>query len=250
MKRLRPDAAAACLRIAANDNSNNAWRAAPLCKCGWGDGGVRMVVGLCAAVLGLSACGEREASPEIPEAIERMMSASFPADGQIYVQSQERFLINSFTNLCLHQSSGELKGQYYSTPFNDYFRQVMNKERSIDSKGRFSDSNLDCKKERSVFLFSKSWPNRQGKPYKLVLAVWQGPIDAQGQPEAYWVGGVERGEGNMPPVMITSPFDIPGTGPTDEQSKKLSQMRLKEQKGFDGSRLSEKFAWSVQGDEE
>lgn len=129
--------------------------------------------------------------PKVPEIVQQMMAVEFPADGQVHVRSEGEFSIKGDTPLCIFQDDGRIYGMLFA----EYASQIVNGASSISSSGDYWNSDAECKARNAIFLQSARLPNRDDEPYKLSRAVWQGEPAAGG---AYWVGGVERVNGDFP----------------------------------------------------
>lgn len=144
---------------------------------------LRIGSGLCtalAAAMLVSGCGGGGA--DVPEAVTALMAKEFAADGQVHVQSREKIVIKPETAVCYI-------GGYF--PNSTELFKALGQSASTQSGSRMRPAREErCKSERDAVLsYGTQTPNRSGKPYKLVLAVWQGDVAKGG---AYWVGGVER----------------------------------------------------------
>ena len=160
-------------------------------------GGRRMgpLLGLALLAGALCGCGGASDIPDIPDVVETMMAAKFPADGQIHVQSQGKIAIKPETAFCTFPDSFGID----SDAMIKLFRMLKQPTTHPSGSGRWGlpvDKYSDCKLADAVLVAGSQLQNRQGKPYKLVLAVWQGD---PGKGGAVWVGGVEREAGMLHP---------------------------------------------------
>ena len=158
-----------------------------------------MLRGVCAMALMLGGCSDGEnGAPEVPAAIQEMMAADFPADGEIHVQSRGTFEIRPETKVCRAQRD-------VVSDFKDAAPSLLGPglgeagaAASSGLSGRLGEAMSDgtvCSPDRINVI--NTWGlslNRDGTPYRLVAAVWQGdPADGG----AIWVGGLER-RGDLP----------------------------------------------------
>lgn len=158
------------------------------------------------SLLALAACGQQapkqteggdpnwkppKAAVEVPDEIKKIAAMPFPADGTIHViASKGRIEIKPDTPVCYMpdgffiESSKLFRalGQPFSTQEGDRIQPA--------AKGQ-------CRFTDNVVLFrGKYSENRNGAPYKLVLAVWQGNMSTDRS--AYWIAGIERLNGLRP----------------------------------------------------
>ena len=166
----------------------------------------------------LSSCGEQSAGrnqAEIPAEIEHMMATEFPADGQVHVQSKGRFVVKPDTPVCYFPDGFSFEGRTLFTALGQPSSNQRGSGRQQPATAERCEFNFTTLLSKGVNL-----PNRQGRPYKLVLAVWQGDV-AEGK-GAYWVGGVERIAGQWhPEPQIFHPIEPPSNYRPDE-SKVIS----------------------------
>lgn len=134
--------------------------------------------------MALASCGGSSTDPRAPSAIEQLMQANFPADGQVHLlKAQGRFVIEPKTEVCAITQGFMVNSQKLFGAIG----QTWVSEAGGDRQRPATDP--ECKKQQTVYIFSIKSDNRQGKPYKLVLAAWQGDPAKGG---AVWVGGLER----------------------------------------------------------
>jgi hypothetical protein len=150
------------------------------------------------AVMALSGCGGVGA--DVPDAVKTMMAAEFPADGQIHVQSRGKIVIKPETPVCRHWK----KDGDFGVGSAKLFLALRQADAGPDGSERQLDAaEAGCRQSKSVVTFGRRFNNRNGEPYKLVLAVWQGDPAKGG---AVWVGRVERAVGIRPEQMRKQPF--------------------------------------------
>lgn len=135
----------------------------------------------------------------LPAFVEQAMKTPFPADGEIHVVSKQgQFEIGQKVIFCDLEIGSEvaiagwsagrfgIDGALLSKVF-EYFKQVQNQDGSSRQK-TFDD--IHCRSKNNTVLYSgQIFSNREGLPYKLVLAVWQ--TDSKNE-YVSWVGGIER----------------------------------------------------------
>lgn len=168
--------------------------------CAEGDGGVRAmkIVSATLASLLLAGCNSGDLASgqaQVPAAIEKMMGAEFPADGQIHVKAHGAFEIKPETMFCRHTNGLMVEPVAVSKLFKELGQPTTLKSGYPRANGKIG-FDPECELSRQLFVKGIQASNRQNKPYKLVLAVWQGDVAAG--LGGYWVGGVERLEGNYP----------------------------------------------------
>lgn len=139
------------------------------------------MVAACAALAG---CDGAPSQRFVPAAIETLMQAEFPADGAIHVRAKGQFLTRPGMAICTYQKNGGV----YKMLLGEELLRISNGRDSAN--GKMLENAEECHKvPNPIFRISSQTANRNGEPYRLVLAVWQGDVAHGG---AYWVGGVER----------------------------------------------------------
>lgn len=172
---------------------------------------VRLAVPMLGAVAApvLQGCADR--GVQVPDFVQEMMDADFPADGQVHSQARGRFRIEPATAFCTFRT-----GHYVPTELlNERLRQIGQNPMHGGSLRTTYQANVskECFSGRSVFMRAVSTPNQQGRPYRVVLAVWQG--------DSACVGAIERSDGRRPGVRVTVP-DIDLVGAADKQTQERS----------------------------
>lgn len=153
--------------------------------------------GLSAAIgvmMALCGCGEdkaevapKAAATEMPTDLRQLIDQTFPADGEIHVQSRGVFAVHPDTVFCKSRNGIGLGGELLRDALlelgqSDYL--------SGSPRGsRIIGENADCKNTGTIFASGLQTFNRNGKPYKIVLTVWQNDGVKDG---AYWIGKIER----------------------------------------------------------
>jgi hypothetical protein len=185
---------------------------------------------LAAGALALAGCGL--GGPSVPAEVERLVEARFPADGQVHVQARGKFVVTEQTVFCraprnIAVSLKDAAPTFYNPGIDD----VENAELGEVVHGK------PCANDGINLI--NHWalvPNRDGEPYKLVLAVWQGDPANGG---ALWVGGVER-IGKLP-LALPGPTD---TLPTPDDLK----VPLPSKSEMEASHKRRLTAWNVEHD--
>jgi hypothetical protein len=176
--------------------------------------------------------------PAVPPLIETMMAKDFPADGQIYVESRGAFVVNNDTMFCRHLNGLMVQPEAANKLFKKLGQPATLKGGYPRVNGKVG-VDRECDLPDQMFVKGEQTTNRQGKPYKLVLAVWQGDPSKGG---AYWVGGVERLEGeHLPNPDILHPIEPPANYKPDKRQLISGSISA------DISDLSEKFVTDVKG---
>jgi hypothetical protein len=146
-------------------------------------------------IMGCGGSGAAPASVDVPDSIKTLMANEFPADGQVHVQSQGAFVVNNETMFCRYPNGLMVQPEAANELFKKLGQPTTLKGGYPRANGKVS-VDRECDLPNQMFVKGGQTTNRQGKPYKLVLAVWQGDVE-EGK-GAYWVGGVERVDGNYP----------------------------------------------------
>jgi hypothetical protein len=189
-----------------------------------------------AGFLLLAGCGA--AGSAVPSPVQAAMDAPFPDDGQIHVQSRGRFVIRPETMSCRAPRQIE-KSLAAGAPrfLGPGLGEASQKSAGVSgSLGEIVDGRSCTDDGVNIVDHWQLLLNRAGKPYKLVLATWQG--DVAGGGGAYWVGGVERDwDRRPPPFNEYIPLDM-GARLTSDQNRKLQTERMT---AFDIAELSCSF---------
>lgn len=146
-----------------------------------------------ASVTGLVACGDEgvsdqaanEASVEVPAFVQELIDADFPADGEIHEQSVGEIMILPDTSVCYSPDGFAVDSSKLFGALGQK-KNVLSGSRlrpALDGQCSFGGDTVLMKGFRS--------DNREGTPYRLTLAVWQG--------NAAWIGSVERQVGKLHP---------------------------------------------------
>jgi hypothetical protein len=183
----------------------------------------------------LSGCGGDKANDPVsvakaalPVAVQTMVDAPFAADGEIHLQARGVFVVKADTMFCRDPNGFGVD----TDQLKQLFRRLEQPE-SLQG-GSFFRGNCQMSRDAKyatpnpIFVSGSQTPNRNGTPYKLVLAVWQGDVAKGG---AVWVGAVERLEGGPRPKI----FDPYGTGALPYEigadAKALSEVFIKQLTG-------------------
>ena len=199
------------------------------------------MLGLALLAVALHGCGRASDIPDIPDVVETMLAVEFPADGQIHMQSRGKFEIGPETTFCTFPDSFGID----SDAMINLFRVLKQPTTRPSGSGRWGlavDKYSDCKLADSVLVAGSQLQNRQGKPYKVALAVWQGNPARGG---AAWVGGVERLGSSRPDILIRSPFDVPGRDPPASEVKRFERYALSRYVDEDARLLSERVTTMI-----
>jgi hypothetical protein len=167
--------------------------------------------------------------PAVPPLIETMMAKGFPADGQVYLQSKGRFVIKPETVVCYWPNGFGISDAILYESLNQSWSKPNGNSRTQPLK----DGRCEIKSD-TVFSYGKHSKNHQNKPYRLVLAVWQGDPAKGG---AAWVGGIER---------VDEKYPVEGRmrHPSDSPEVYWSDLLARSQ-NFDVAQLSTEFVKSV-----
>jgi hypothetical protein len=183
----------------------------------------------------------------VPATIEKMMATAFPADGKIHVQSKGQFVVNIDTQFCTYPNSFSVGEAWYGL-----FEKLNIPKSNSQGSGRANGPVEGCISSlpaNTIRQKGTQFPNRNGKPYKLVLAVWQGDVAAG--TGAYWVGGVERTEGldNLNPhaknnrivIGLGDNIRLDGTRRPPPTAEYIYQVRVGTSMNADQRELSQEF---------
>lgn len=220
----------------------------------------RANIAVVASMLELAACSNddnsrRKNMTEVPSAVQNVIAGEFPTDGKIHVRKQGVFKIEPATLFCemdvvvdpeieeVGITGIGIEGTTLSVALEGLGQRTYldgtSRQRSVRS-GQCSDNGLNVVYRGYVQL------NREGNPYKLVLAVWQGdPAIAP----AIWVGGVERLDGQARPdadFETINPSSNPrffGKSIKEQKVQALMESSLE----LDRLELSKKFSDSISG---
>jgi hypothetical protein len=154
----------------------------------------------------LSGCGsgaeDGSAQPPvvIPSFVQKMVDADFAADGQIHVQSVGKFEIKPTSMQCIADpeiadSLVKLNVHFVRVRMDDIYKNLGQSNQLENFNARYGQLNVNCTDDGTNQV--SRWILRNGhndKPYKLILAVWQGDVA--------WVGGVERFDGRRTDIVI------------------------------------------------
>jgi hypothetical protein len=162
---------------------------------------------LAAAMLALSGCDGPAPYPPttpalvtVPDTVQAMMAEDFPADGEIHTKSLGRITIEPDTPVCEIWKAlpEDRRANHFGVNSSDLFPplgQPTNRDGGSDRQ--VAANVVKCPASNSVVIHGLKLSNRNGKPYKLMLAVWQSDPAEGG---AVWVGGVERIDGIHPQI--------------------------------------------------
>jgi hypothetical protein len=142
-----------------------------------------------AATVILSGCDNNIEEP-IPESVQSIIPKNLVGDGEFQYSSIGRFQVLPDTLFCTFRPGYGLNGAIVD-------EEMSKAGKSINFPGGPLRINADAGEERcspvkSIYVRGFVSENRSGKPYKLVLVLWQG--------RAAWAGVVERSDGERPGV--------------------------------------------------
>lgn len=165
-----------------------------------------------AGLIGLAACSSgdgntaRHDAINVPAEVKRMIATEFPADGQVYDQSNGRFSVKPETMFC--EMDATVAPEIKALGFPGMGIDGIILSEAIRSLGQVSGNRQQTirgghcpNNEANIVYWGYAKLNRDGQLYKLMLAVWQGDPAKGG---ATWVGGVERLDGLRPDVVTGS----------------------------------------------
>jgi len=139
-------------------------------------------------------CTDRERD-QIPDFVQQMMDADFPADGRIYAWARGNIPVEPASKFCTFRPGWSLNREAL-----DAWLGQMGQSHSNERIQGHAGIDRDCIPGQSIFIRAVPADNREGRPYKMVLAVWRG--------EAACVAAIERLDGRRPGVREPqgSPF--------------------------------------------
>jgi hypothetical protein len=149
---------------------------------------MRMIRGA-VLLLALTACQGNEASTAspVPKTVSALISNPFPDDGNIHVLgSRGKFVVGDKTPVCSFPEGFSIDSRTFFSAFGQTWVSPGGSDRQVD----VAVATQCPQNPEAVLIKGTNSPNRSGKPYKLLLAVWQGNV--AGGKGAYWVGGIER----------------------------------------------------------
>jgi hypothetical protein len=152
-----------------------------------------------------------------PEFVQQAMFAPISADGVIHVQRRGRFEIKPETEFCTYFPGIAMNFEELEKMLKS-IGQVTSYKGGQRINGAFGkEVSSDCRPNAThpaVYTMIVQTTNRNGAPYKLIFAAWQG--------RAMWVGGLERPDGKPPAVEFEHPFRD-GLPPFTERARKAQE---------------------------
>jgi hypothetical protein len=142
----------------------------------------------------------------VPVRVQKMLDKNFPADGLIHVQRVGTFEVNPTTLFCRDASGFMLDNDSLYSALRKINQPIYFKNGYPRNNGKIGVDE-GCLLEGQVFVQGKQLKNRNNKPYKLMLAVWQEPSNALAARGAAWVGVIERPDGERPDQAGKMPFN-------------------------------------------
>lgn len=179
--------------------------------------------------LSLATCGEQrpisDPQSEIPDLVNTMVARQLAPDDERRILQSGNFQITARTLFCEHDAliDGGLRGMGVSgvgLPRLEYALKNMKQSDYLDGSPRVRSwrSGLQCRNQRSNVQYKGFLSkNRDGKPYRLTIAIWQG--------RSAWVGTIERrgklsGE-PLPPIDM--PISTAHNATAEEQLDSLTE---------------------------
>ena len=193
------------------------------------------------SAIALTGCSTK---PAVPDTVQKMMDAEIPADGKIHVQRLRQIIIKPVTDVCdMWLAAPEsARYRYFGINSDDLFRPLGQSSTGDGGDRQISAKAKVCADPTSVVIYGLKTSNRDGAPYKLVLAVWQGDQERGG---AAWVGGIERSDGVRPDSRELLPFRDGLPSPSWAREKEDREYRIGVSVERDVHDLSEAFTHDV-----
>jgi len=113
------------------------------------------------------ACAGCEKSP-MPSHVQKLAKAAHLVDDRLYIQRQGKLTIRPTTKFCSFRKGFHLDGIVLSNAL-EHHKQSASPERTNGIAGE-----SDCKAPDTIYIYGFKSDNRQGRPYTLNYAVWQG----------------------------------------------------------------------------
>lgn len=155
-----------------------------------------------ASVLG--GCSSAE-SASIPAFVQAMMDADVPDDGRIHVEQRGRIRISPASLQCIapariNDGLAQLDVRFAGIGLRDVYT-ALGQPDYINGSSRHGQLGDRCEDngENQVVQWVLT-SNRNGEPYRLALAIWQGS-------DNYWIGQVIR-SGNRPEIKDFPPYRV------------------------------------------
>jgi len=174
--------------------------------------------------------GRTDASAQVPPIIHKMMAETIPADGRIHlIYEKGSFEINPTTRFCTFRPGYGLDGRQLRDTLQELGQSEYldgTSRTSCQIRGGAGGPGLDELKMGTVVVRMEKAPNRRGKPYKLVLAVWQGRPAAG---DAVWIAAIERLNGLRDEYLAIAAedpekFEIYSKASADRDATELSEL--------------------------
>lgn len=201
----------------------------------------RMGAALAGALLQVSCVDSDHAAVQIPAKVRDMMKREIPADAQIHVQTVGRIEITKETEVCDLGRASNDREHVFGIDSGKLFGALGQDASNIAGSDRQTRADSPrCQREHSVFIRGVRSSNRQGEPYELTLAVWQGS-----RPEAVWIGKVERPDGVRPDQAGKQPFRDGIPPPSWIQKSQDRRYQVEKSEAEDVEDLSTQFVNSL-----
>lgn len=139
-----------------------------------------------------------------------MASTEFPDDNRLHVQQRGKLAIKPSTQFCKFRKSWGLDGIVLRNAL-EHHRQFVSSQRTNGIAGETPG----CDQPDVIIIYGYEAANRYGRPYKLILAAWQG--------NAAWVGTLSRSKGSRPGVTVTPVGATPAMIFRDFNGERLQQ---------------------------
>lgn len=149
------------------------------------------MIGGCASALPTKEKTVQQTPMRIPDAVEREVRMHGPADGAVHARAHGRFRINPDTLFC--EVPAEVDDFFRSlgrtgvglVGVDDLLRSLGQEPYFDGSIRTITVSDPRCVSgENNIYHKGYALPSRSDKPFRIVMAVWQG--------DAYWVGQIEK----------------------------------------------------------
>ena len=113
------------------------------------------------------ACAGCERSP-MPSHVQKLAKAASLVDNRLHIQRQGKLTVKPTTKFCSFRKGFQLDGIVLSDAL-EHHKQNASPERTNGLAGE-----SDCEAPDTIYIYGFKSDNRQGRPYALTYAVWQG----------------------------------------------------------------------------
>ena len=104
----------------------------------------------------------------MPSDVQKLVKAALLVDNRVHIQRQGKIIIRPTTKFCSFRKGFHLDGVVLRDAL-EYHKQSSSADRT---NGVARES--DCEAPDTIFTYGFKSDNRQGRPYALIYAVWQG----------------------------------------------------------------------------